>query len=127
MLKLIYTDFGLHLERMTASLEVPVAQRVLLSLRAGQTLHVEPGKASFLLPADVTGLRRLMDAIDSSQIISVAAIDDGFVEVSLRGHWIAESAEAHEGMFLASFSELAEFLVEQLWQASQFQMSTLSR
>ncbi len=47
MLKLTYTDVGLHLERMATPLETLVAQRVVLALRAGQRLYIEPGKASF--------------------------------------------------------------------------------
>lgn len=34
--------------------------------------------------------------------ITVIPVDDKFVEVSLSGSWIAESREAHEGMFLTA-------------------------
>jgi len=55
MLKLTYTEFGLHLERVTVSLETLVSQRVVLALRMGQTLHVEPSRAAFLLSIEVPG------------------------------------------------------------------------
>lgn len=128
MLKLTYTEMGLHLERVVASMETLIAQRVLLALRSGQRLHVEPGKASFLLPADTRGLAQLETAIrwERNAVISVVAVDDDFVEVCLAGSWVAESAAAHEGMFIAAFSERAEFLIYKLWQATQAEVSSLA-
>lgn len=124
MLKLTYTEVGLHLERLTASLEVLVAQRVVLALRTGLTLYVEPGKASFLLPADAPNLVHLEMALqmEQSPAIAVTPVDEEFVEVSVHGSWMAESAEAHEGMFLTALSERTEFFVYKLWQATQAQV-----
>lgn len=128
MLKLTYIEAGLHLERIAAPLEVLIAQRVLLALRAGQKLYVEPGNAAFLLPMDAPGLAQLEIALrlEQSQVISVAPVDDEFVEVSVRGSWLAESAEAHEGMFLTTFSDRAEFFVYKLWQETQSQISSIA-
>jgi len=128
MLKLTYTDVGLHLERMATPLETLVAQRVVLALRAGQRLYIEPGKASFLLPADAPGLVHLEMALrlESSQVISVTPVDDEFVEVRVHGSWIAESADAHEGMFITAFSDRTEFFVQKLWQATQSHASSLT-
>jgi hypothetical protein len=128
MLKLTYIEDGLHLERMTASLDVLIAQRVLLALRAGQRLYVEPGSAAFLLPADVPDLSHLELALkrDRSQSITVVPVDDAFVEVSLQGSWIAEDAQAHEGMFITAFSDRAEFFVYKLWQVTQCHLSSLA-
>lgn len=128
MLKLNYIESGLHLERVAAPLEVLVAQRVLLALRTGQRLHVEPGKASFLLPANAPGLVHLEMALrlEQSQTIEVVPVDDEFVEVSVQGSWIAETAEAHEGMFVTAFSDRAEFFVYKLWQETQAQVSSLA-
>ncbi|MBW4578505.1 MAG: hypothetical protein KME42_02905 [Tildeniella nuda ZEHNDER 1965/U140] len=126
MLKLTYIEDGLHLERMTASLDVLIAQRVLLALRAGQKLYVEPGNAAFLLPADAPGLTHLELALklDRSQSITVTPVDTAFIEVSLQGSWIAEDAAAHEGMFITAFSDRAEFFVYKLWQMTQLQVSS---
>jgi hypothetical protein len=128
MLKLTYTEAGLYLERVVAPLEMLVAQRVVLAMRAGQTLHVESGKASFLLPGDAPGLAHLEMALrlEQSQTISVTPVDDEYVEVSLHGSWVAESADAHEGMFITAFSDRAEFFVYKLWETSQCQMSSLA-
>lgn len=128
MLKLTYIEDGLHLERMTASLDVLIAQRVLLALRAGHTLYVEPGQAAFLLPAAVPGLTHLELALklDRSQSITVTAVDHAFVEISLQGSWIAEHHDAHEGMFVTACSDRAEFFIYKLWQMTQLQVSSMA-
>lgn len=128
MLKLTYIEDGLHLERMTASLDVLIAQRVLLALRAGQKLYVEPSQAAFLLPADAPNLTHLELALklDRSQSITVTAVDQAFVEISLQGSWLAEHHDAHEGMFLTAFSDRAEFFVYKLWQMTQLPVSSMA-
>ncbi len=59
MLKLNYTEDGLYMERVLSSPELVIAQRVVLAMRLGQTIHLQPGHASFLLPADVPQLKQL--------------------------------------------------------------------
>jgi hypothetical protein len=124
MLKLTYTEAGLYMERVVTVLEAIVAQRVLLALRFGQKLYIEPGQASFLLPSDAPGLAHLHMALrlEPLQSIAIVPVDDEFVEVSVRGSWIAEGAEAHEGMFVTAFCDRAEFLVYKLWQETQVQV-----
>ncbi len=127
MLKLNYTEAGLYLERIAAPLEVLVAQRVILAIRAGRTLQVEPGKAAFLLPATVDGLAQLTIELRhlSNENIALYAVDAEFVEISLQGTWIAESTAAEEGTFITALSDRAEFFVAKLWQISQFHMSSV--
>jgi hypothetical protein len=129
MLKLNYTDVGLFMERTMTNPELLIAQRVLLAMRLGQTLHIEPGRASFLLPADIPELKVLEMALQQEygSAVTLIAIDEEFVEVGLSGIWIAEGKDAHEGMFLAVLSdslsetlrERTEFLIYKLWQMSQ--------
>lgn len=127
MLKLTYTEFGLHLERVTVSLETLVSRRVVLALRMGQTLHVEPSRAAFLLSIDVPGFDELEKLIRLERIasVSIVPVDDQFVEVSVQGHWIANTADAHSGMFVTAFSDRVEFFIYKLWQATQLQASPL--
>jgi hypothetical protein len=62
MLKLNYTDVGLYMEQTMTNPELLIAQRVLLAMRLGrsalpsrkESLHIEPGHASFLLPANTS-------------------------------------------------------------------------
>jgi hypothetical protein len=127
MLKLTYTEFGLHLERVTGSLEMLVADRVTLALRVGQTLHVEPSRAAFLLSIDVPGFAELekMVRLERVSTLSIAPVDDAFVEVSVQGSWIASSVDAHSGMFVTALGDRVEFFVYKLWQATQLQVSPL--
>jgi hypothetical protein len=128
MLKLTYTDAGLHMEKVTVALEKLVTQRVVLALRLGQALHIEPSRAAFLLPADAPGLNQLRLTIRMEKShVSVTSVDAQFVEVSVYGNWIAASNEAHEGMFITAFSDRTELLVYKLWESTQDCVSSLIR
>jgi hypothetical protein len=125
MLKLNYTEVGLYMERTMSAPELLIAQRVVLALRLGQPLHVEPGRASFLLPADIPELEGLEMALqrEHSSSVTLISIDAESVEVGLSGSWVAEDKEAHEGMFLTMMSDRTEFFIYKLWQMSQTQAS----
>jgi hypothetical protein len=127
MLKLTYTEFGLHLERVTISLETLVAGRVTLAMRLGQTLHVEPSRAAFLLSVHAPGFAELekMVRLERAAMVSIVPVDDGFVEVSVQGSWIADTADAHSGMFVTALGDRIEFFVYKLWEATQLQVSPL--
>ncbi|MBV8887386.1 MAG: hypothetical protein JO235_25785 [Chroococcidiopsidaceae cyanobacterium CP_BM_RX_35] len=135
MLKLTYTEMGLHLEWLADSLEVVVEQRVILALRTGQPIHVEPSCASFLLPVDLPGLADLQVAIAQAKTDCIALIPVGHddVEVNLRGTWLAVATSAHEGIFVTAMSEgfqptagyRLELLVHELWELTQAQESLL--
>jgi hypothetical protein len=128
MLKLNYTDVGLYMERTMTNPELLMQERVLLAMRLGQTLHVEPGRASFLLPADIPELKVLEMAIkrEYGSGVSLIAVDGEFVEVGLSGSWIAEDKDAHERMFLTVMSDRNEFLIYKLWQMSEAHISSLA-
>ena len=135
MLKLNYTDVGLYMERTMTNLELLIAQRVLLAMRLGRSLHIEAGCASFLLPADIPQLKVLEMALhqEYGSVVTLIAIDEEFVEVGLSGNWIAEDKNAHEGMFLTvmsvypeggTASHRTEFLIYKLWQMSEAHISS---
>jgi hypothetical protein len=137
MLKLNYTDVGLYMERTITNPELLIAQRVLLAMRLGQTLHIEPGRASFLLPADIPELKALGMALhqEYGTAVTLIAVDEEFVEVGISGSWIAEDKDAHEGMFLAvmsvypeggTASHRTEFLIYKLWRMSEARISSLA-
>jgi 5-methylcytosine-specific restriction endonuclease McrA len=134
MLKLNYTDVGLYMERTMTNPELLIAQRVLLAMRLGRSLYIEPGCASFLLPADISELKALEMALqrEYGSVVTLIAVDEEYVEVGISGSWIAEDKDAHEGMFLTVMSdslsetlrERTEFLIYQLWQMSEVHTST---
>lgn len=127
MLKLTYTDMDLRLERLVDSLEEVVTRRVILALRIGQPLHIEPSCAAFLLPVALPGLASLEAAIEQEQLDGVAVLpaDAESVEVNLRGTWLASSSQAHEGIFLTVLGDRTEFLVHRLWEVTQAKASFL--
>jgi hypothetical protein len=123
MLKLNYTDCGLFLEQVNASLDAIATQRVMLAVYAGEPLHLEAGRAAFLVSAtlpEVLKLQRILQT-ETTEIVTVSAVDDGFVEVSIKGTWIARNVHAEEGTLIAALSPSSERLVYQLWQATQWQ------
>ena len=123
MLKLNYNDYGLFLERVTASLDAIATQRVMLAVYAGETLHLEPGRAAFLVSAEATGVDQLENVLqaDTTQTMTLTYVDDEFVEVSLKGTWIANSANAEAGTFITALTPVVEVLIYQLWQVTQRQ------
>jgi hypothetical protein len=125
MLKLTYTDTGLELERVDATVETVVKRRTILALRLGQPICVQPGRASFLVPIEGLDLRQFkaMMKNDPGQAIALCKVDHDCYEMTLRGTWIAHSNEAHEGMFVAAMDEAMERYVNQVWLSASAALS----
>lgn len=123
MLKLNYTDYGLFLEQVTASLDAVATQRVMLAVHVGEPLHLEPSRASFLLPVKLPGINQLECLLrqNVTDVIDLASVDDEFVEVSLKGTWIANSANAESGTFITALTPESEMLIYELWRVTQRQ------
>jgi hypothetical protein len=121
MLKLTYSEVGLHLERFYGSVETVVTQRTVLALRLGRAICVQPGTASFLVPVDAVNLKAFKATVqvEQARAIEICAVDADFYEISIRGVWIANGNDAHEGMFVAAMQDKTEFFVHKLWLASQ--------
>ncbi|WP_017652621.1 alr0857 family protein [Fortiea contorta] len=128
MLKLTYTERSFYLECLTLSLEEWVAQRAILALRVGQSFHIEPSTASFLLPADLPGIERLKAEVllDDGGIIALSSGDADYTEVILRGSWLSDGLEEAVGVFVTAISDLTEFYVHKLWQEAQTCASVMS-
>ena len=127
MLKLTYVESDLLMEQLQGSLEAFIQCRVMLAVRLGQTLQIEPSHAAFLLPADLPELSTVKTLIRAEPIetIAIDPVDDDYVEVSLRGTWIAHDTHAHEGIFVCAIAPPIEGLIYRLWQA-QLKVSFLS-
>ncbi|MCU0543893.1 MAG: hypothetical protein MUE44_17220 [Oscillatoriaceae cyanobacterium Prado104] len=117
MLKLTYTETGFNLERLVQSPEQLVALRVVLAMRVGHSICVEPSTAAFLLPANLPELSLLETEArrDSTDSIALCVADADCVEVTLRGTWISGESESADGVFATVLSDRAEFLVLKLW------------
>ena len=120
MLKLNYTDYGLFLEQVTTPLDAVATQRVMLAVTVGETLHLEPGRAAFLLPVEIPGITHLTSMIETTvtDTVALTTVDEGFIEVSLKGTWMANSANAESGTFITALTAERERLIYRLWQVA---------
>lgn len=128
MLKLTYTETSFYLECLAQSLEEWVTQRVILALRVGQCLCVEPSTASFLLPVNLPGVEMLKALVkrEDSEIIALCGCDNECVEVTLRGSWLSNGSQDAEGVFVTAMSDRTEFFLHKLWQEAQHRASVMS-
>lgn len=118
MLKLTYTENSFYLELLTESVEEWIQARVILTLRIGQSLCVEPSTASFLLPVDLPGLAKLHTQVEQEnnrEVIELYACDTEFIEVSLRGYWLSANAQSISGGFVTTMSHKTESFLHNLW------------
>lgn len=129
MLKLTYTDAGLHLERLDISLEEFVSNRVLLSLRSGLSIHIESSRAAFLLTADVVDLLLLKSVMSDrlSNKLSVDRVDDRYVEICFGGTWISTDLCAEEGTLVTALGDRVEFYLHKLWKISESTLTFSNR
>ena len=119
MLKLTYTENGFYLERLAQPFEEWVTARVILALRAGTNLCVEPSTASFLLPADMPQLRHLERHQEGEDAIELSVCDAEYVEVSLQGTWMTSDSDGETGVFVTSMNYNVEFFLVKLWEESK--------
>lgn len=118
MLKLTYTENSFYLEFLTQSVEEWIQARVILTLRVGQSLCVEPSTATFLLPVDLPGLGKLHTQVkqdNNREVIELYACDTEYLEVSLRGYWLSVNAQSMSGGFVTSMNHSTECFLHKLW------------
>lgn len=120
MLKVTYTETGLHLEHLNYTLEEWISLRSVLALRTKQSLVIEHSHASILLPKSLNNLSLLQAlATDKSAAVEVANCDAESVEVSLSGTWLTSKLDDVEGTFVTALPLEIEKILSQLWQISQ--------
>lgn len=119
MLKLTYTENSFSLERLNESLEDWVNTRVVLALRVATNIHLEPGTASFLLPANVSRLGDF-EKVAKENFVELCRCDAESVEVVLKGIWLTSDTESEAGVFVTALSKSAELLLQQLSQCERF-------
>ncbi|MBC6473624.1 MAG: hypothetical protein GDA48_13080 [Hormoscilla sp. GM102CHS1] len=119
MLKLTYIENDFKMER----LEDWVETRIMLARQAGVGFNIEGSTASFLLPIDLPYLSKLQ--VECAEAIALSACDADYIEVSLKGTWIASEAQGEEGVFVLEMGDRAEFLLFNLWQESLAYVSAM--
>ncbi len=114
MLKLTYSDADLSLEYLAFTIEAVVAQRSIVAVRAGQPMVVEPGYGSFALPGDLPGIA----ALRAEPAIDIDPCDRDWVEITLRGTWLADGTSDTEGILVVELGPALEHRLVTLWQQS---------
>jgi hypothetical protein len=127
MLKLSYTDTDLHIEKLSTSVEKWIGQRVLLAMRVGTAVSVEPMNAAFGLSTDISNWKDLEHLIcrEASDLISLSICDVDMVEIGLAGYWLSSTSQSDEGIFVTHLPTAIESLIVEIWQASQHQQPAL--
>ncbi|MBF2001985.1 MAG: hypothetical protein IGS38_14835 [Synechococcales cyanobacterium M58_A2018_015] len=121
MLKITYLESGLYLEQLPEPVEDWLALRMILTLRMGQRLVVEPSTASLLIPAALITRSRLARLAHTTDV-TLSPVDDADVEVVLSGVWLASGGN-EEGVFVAMLHPAIEQMLLQLWQEAQLPTS----
>jgi hypothetical protein len=118
MLKLIYTETDLHIEKLSASLEEWVSQRVLLALRVGNKISVEPTGASFGLSTSLAGWPELEHLIgrEASEVVSLSVCDEELIEIGLEGYWLCQNPLSAEGVFVTHLPAIVENTLLAMWE-----------
>jgi hypothetical protein len=122
MLKLTYSNTDVLLEHLDQSLEAVITQRSLVAVRAGLSLAVQPSYASFPLPMDLPGLKTLR--ANAQGRVELCPCDDDWLEVTLRGTWVSDSATGEEGILMVELGPSLEQQLVDLWQRSRLRRAT---
>lgn len=125
MLKITYLEDGIFLEYLQESVETWKASRILVSLRAGASIHTASMTAGLVLPAYTPYLAGLVE-LEEKNLIKVTPCDEEYLEVSLSGTWVSQSVNSEEGVFVCELNHSSEYFLYELWQESQVSTSVLS-
>lgn len=140
MLKFTYTSTGVILERSVESFEATIRRRVLLGLRLGEPVGLEPTSISLLVSHSLPDLKGLMGAMatlrsqDSHQASAQASVHaleltqkgPAQVEMRLQGYWLAQQENPGEGIFFMNVDPVLEGYLVNIWQSSHLDASCCS-
>jgi hypothetical protein len=126
MLKLTYTSTGVTLERSVESFEVTLRRRVLLGLRIGEPVGLEPTSISLRVSRSLPAVQGLMGAIATHQesvdipthTLQLIQKEAAQVEMRLQGYWLAQQENPGEGIFFLNLEPILEGHLVNIWQAS---------
>jgi hypothetical protein len=127
MLKLIYTETDLHIEKLATSVEEWISQRVLLALRVGSRIVVEPTSASFGLATNVAGWTDLEHLIgrEASETVTLSVCDTDLIEIGLEGYWLCQNPQQEEGVFVTNMPAKIESSLLKMWEACNHRQPTI--
>jgi hypothetical protein len=128
MLKFTYTSTGVTLERSVESFETSIRQRVLLGMRIGEPVGLEPTSISLLVSHSLPDLKRLMAVVVQTPTNALELIQKGAaqVEMRLKGYWLTQSENPGEGIFFMNVEPVVEGHLVNIWQSSHQDASCCS-
>lgn len=115
MLKVTYTETALYLEYCPESLDLLLSDRICMYARAQHTVTLQPMHASILLPTQLPGVAEL----NRFPELEVSLCDQDWLEVTLRGVWLAEDVAQDVGIFVTEMGAHLEQRLFMLWTLSQ--------
>jgi hypothetical protein len=113
MLKLMYTDTGIHIEQIAQAADGFIVARSAFAASVGQNLVCEAGRAAFLVNASASAYAVLTRIADP--MIGVCVCDAEFIEVSVAGFWLAADTDSDSGIFVAAVDRVTEADLVMLW------------
>ncbi len=121
MLKIIYTETGLHLERLTVDRKQWIAHRLKFAASVGEPMTASKQRATFPLPSPVCELPAVeLDLFNvAPNTVTVDRCDFDCVEVGLTGYWLSIDRDSAEGIFVCQQTEQLELSLWQMWQTSK--------
>ena len=119
MLKVIYTETGLHLEYSPEPLSQVLGDRVYTYARAQRPMTMQPIAANIPLAA------ALVQALAWTQLqdFELTRCDRDWFEVTLSGLWLTEEPDAETGIFVTELEMRLEQRLLSLWQWSHHYQS----
>ncbi|MCF2970605.1 hypothetical protein L1047_05275 [Synechococcus sp. Nb3U1] len=111
MLKLIYGETGVYVERVTQSQEDWLRQQHQLAACVGAILWQEIAVGTLLLPLD--------SAHQLPADLDWIPCDEEWLEVELTGFWLAANSKVDTGTLVTQQEPSVEALLFRLWQEQE--------
>ncbi len=117
MLKIIYSETGIHLELIPIAHKQWIAQRLKFAHSVGEPMLIERQRATFLVPSPLCEVAKIYTNLRSlgAKTVTVNQCDRDFVEVEISGYWLSPQPDSIEGIFIGQQTDLAELY---LWELS---------
>jgi hypothetical protein len=120
MLKIIYSETGIHLELIAINHKQWIAERLKFAYSVGEPMQFSRQRATFLVPSplcEVTNIDANLRNLGANTVM-VHQCDLDYLEVELSGYWLSSQPDSAEGIFVGQQTDPAEFYLWQLWDAA---------
>ena len=124
MLKIAYTETGLHLELLTVDRDEWISGRLNFAKSIGELMLVRKERATFMLPNKICDMRVVKDYLRKlgARTVTINQCDRDWAEIGLSGRWICTDIDSAEGIFVTKQLDRVELYLFQLWQAAKSEL-----